>query len=163
MPSVNNESDKEKEKLPQRMSAVLGTIGENAVLFQLFVIAMRYPHWNVYHNLADKGCDLILLNSINNNKIKIEVKTRQKLYSTSKNQKAAVQFTLTEGEYEACDFLIGYWFEKNLYYIVPKEKLYMAMNKRKRMYKYAAPFSTTENEFINKWEVMEDAMKLKGQ
>jgi hypothetical protein len=52
---------------------------------------------------TNKGCDLILLNSGNNNKIKIEVKT-SKVYTTSKNEKAAVQFTLTEAEYEACDF-----------------------------------------------------------
>ena len=54
------------------MQDVLKDIGENSVLFHLFVISSQYPSWNVFQNLTDKGCDLVLINSDNNNKVKIE-------------------------------------------------------------------------------------------
>jgi hypothetical protein len=147
------------EKLPQRMNDVLKTIGENAVLFRLFVLLYENPEWNVYQNLADKGCDIVLINSINNNKIKIEVKTRQKLYTTSTNLKRGPQFTLSENEYNSCDFLVGYWFERNQYYIVPKENLYKAKNKELTVYKYAAPFNGL-GVYHDNWSAIEIHMKL---
>lgn len=148
------------DKIPQRMQDVLKLIGENAVLFYLFVLTSKYPDWNVYQNLTDKGCDLVLINNINNKKIKIEVKTRQRLYSTSKDNKGTSHFTLTENEYKHCDFLVGYWFELNQYYIVPKDALNETKNKDGKVYKYVAYKNAKEDKYLNNWAIIEEEMKL---
>jgi hypothetical protein len=146
------------EKLPQRMSDVLKTIGENAVLFRLYVLLVEYPEWDVYQNLSDKGCDLVLINSSNNNKIKIEVKTRQKLHTTSKNSKTNVHFTLSKNEYEACDFLIGYWFELNRYYIVPKNELSETKSNQDLLFKYVTSKNTINNPYLDNWNLILEKM-----
>lgn len=129
----------DKRKLPQRMQDVLMTIGENAVLFNLFVLTSENPNWNVYQNLTDTGCDLILINHNNNSKIKIEVKTRQRLYSTAQEKNLnTVHFTLSENEYNSCDFLVAYWFEHNYYFVVPKEFLNESKSNEKRLFKFVA-------------------------
>lgn len=147
------------DKIPQRMQDVLKTIGENAVLYHLFVLTSNYPSWNVYQNLTDKGCDLVLINSDNNNKIKIEVKTRQRLYSTSQKSRTSAQFTVSQNEFEACDYMVGFWFELNRYYIVPKENLNETSSNGTPIYKYTAFKNTVDNPFLNKWERIEDKMK----
>lgn len=94
-------------KLPQNVQNLIKEIGEKLVLFRLFLL-VKNTNWEVYQNYSEPGCDLILLNSLMNRKIKIEVKTRQRLYTTSKKKAKRVQFTLTANEYDNCDFLIGY-------------------------------------------------------
>lgn len=146
----------EKELLPQRMKDVLKVIGENSVLFHLFLMAARHETWNVYQNLSDVSCDLLLINSKNNNKIRIEVKTRQKLYTTAKINNNA-QFILSNNEYVACDFLVGFWFEHGRYYVVPKVDLKSAKNKDVNTYKYAVVMKD-ENKYINNWSLIENEM-----
>lgn len=99
-----------KERLPQSMSVILQEIGENSVLFHLFLMTIDND-WTIFKNLSDKGFDLILQkfksNDIQNDKIRIEVKTRQKLHSTSSDKKnfdKQAQFNLSEAEYLSCDF-----------------------------------------------------------
>lgn len=76
--------DENKEKLPQNIQHLLMEIGERMVLFRLFLL-VKDTDWNVYQNLVETGCDLLLLNSLTNQKLKIEVKTRQRLYLLQKN------------------------------------------------------------------------------
>ena len=117
-----------KERLPQNMSVILQEIGENSVLFHLFLMTID-TEWTIFKNLSDKGCDLILQKFSNvhsqENKLRIEVKTRQKLHSvsTNKNFDKEAQFNLSEAEYLSCDFLVAYWFDLNSYFIVPKNDL----------------------------------------
>ncbi|SDO14981.1 hypothetical protein SAMN04487897_10910 [Paenibacillus sp. yr247] len=151
------EDQYEKDRLPQRMQDVLKIIGENAVLFRLYVMLTEFPEWSVYQNLEDKGCDIVLINSHKNpphNKIRIEVKTRQRLHSTAKNAKSNPHFTLSEHENE-CDFLIAYWFDKNQYYIVPTEVLKPTKNKRKNLYKFIPTVESTKL-YLNKWELIKE-------
>lgn len=145
----------QEERLPQRMVDVLTTIGENAVLFHIFVLTMKYPDWNVFQNLSDKGCDLILLHN-NGAKIRLEVKTRQKLYTTTLINKDRPQFTLSESEYLSSDFLIGFWFERNIYYIVPRDELRLAKNGAKNTYKYIV--TSKSDEHIDNWSLIECKM-----
>ena len=92
-----------KDKLPQNIQHLLMEIGEKMVLFRLFLL-LKDTEWDVYQNLGEAGCDLVILNRIGNRKLKIEVKTRQRLYSTSDDKKLrTVHYTITENEYSNCD------------------------------------------------------------
>ena len=108
-------------KLPQNIQALIGEIGEKQVLLRLSIL-VHQTNWNVFHNLGEAGYDLLLLNSETAERIRIEVKTRQKLYTTGKNWKR-IHFFLTNGEFEACNFLIAYFLDLNGFYIVPKDAL----------------------------------------
>ena len=72
-------------KLPQNIQALVGEIGELQVLLRLSILAHQ-TDWEVFHNLGEAGYDVLLLNSITANRIRIEVKTRQKLFTTGKNR-----------------------------------------------------------------------------
>lgn len=109
------------EKLPQNVHALIGEIGEKQVLLRLFLLVRDTP-WNVFHNLGEAGFDLLLMHSKTGEKIRIEVKTRQKLYTTGKHPNR-VHFMLTDKEYQSSDFLIGYLLDTNDFYIVPKMDL----------------------------------------
>lgn len=153
-------SQEDKERLPQRMVDVLKSIGENSVLFRLFVFLNDYPNWSVYQNLEDKGCDILLVNGHRNpphNKIRIEVKTRQRLHTTAKNTKNNPHFTLSEHECN-CDFLVAYWFDKNYYYIVPTKVLKPTKNKRKISYKFI-PTDETTKLYLNNWDLIINMLK----
>ena len=115
--------DDNKEKLSQNIQHLLMEIGERMVLFRLFLL-VKDTEWDVYQNLGESGCDLLLLNSLTNQKLKIEVKTRQRLYSTSEKSKLNIsQYTLTENEYINCDYVVCYWLEENAFFIMPKSNL----------------------------------------
>ena len=78
----NNETEK-VTKLPQNIQHLLMEIGEKSVLFKLFLLT-KDTEWEVYQNLTEQGCDIVINNMADgNNRIKIEVKTRQRLHSTS--------------------------------------------------------------------------------
>lgn len=109
-------------KLPQNLVTLIGDIGEKQVLLRLGMLCHQTPHWFVFHNLGEAGFDLLLLNLTTNERIQIEVKARQKLYTTGKHVQA-IRFGLTAGEYQACDYLIAYFLDQNEFYIVPKQEL----------------------------------------
>jgi hypothetical protein len=109
------------DRLPQNIQAMIGEIGEKQVLLRLYLL-VRDTSWNVFHNLGEAGFDALLLHSKTGEKIRIEVKTRQALYTTGKHMDQ-VHFVLTDGEYQACDFLIGYHLDANDFYIIPKGEL----------------------------------------
>ena len=152
-----------KERLPQNMVDVLKDIGENAVLFQLFVLT-HGTDWTIFKNLSDRGCDIIMQNfklgDDDKGKISIEVKARQKLYSSISHKKdfdKRAQFNLTQSEYNNCDFLIAYWFDHNSFFIVPKEDLKKVGSKTVK-YRFEARrntegFSSSTAKYQN-WELI---------
>ena len=113
-------STKKLKQLPQNLKALLQDIGENAVLFCLFT-QIHQTQWKAFKNLDEAGCDIVLMNLKTSKLIKIEVKTRQSLYSSAKkkNQNSKI-FQMTRLEYNSLDFLICYWFDDNNFFIVPK-------------------------------------------
>lgn len=112
------------KQLPQNLKDILKDIGENSVLFHLYT-RIYHTKWRAFKNLQEDGCDIVLLNASTNKILKIEVKTRQSLYSTakSKNTKRSKQFQVTRNEYKALDFLVCCWFDYNDFFIIPKKDL----------------------------------------
>ena len=90
-------NENEVKNIPQNMIDAIKEIGENSVLFQLFLIT-RKTTWRFYKNYVDTGYDISLLNARTHSNIKIEVKTRQR-YLTKNKDKNVIHFTLTENEY----------------------------------------------------------------
>ncbi len=136
-------------------------IGEKAVLFRLYLLLMDKP-WNVFYNLYEPGCDIILMHEKSNKVLKIEVKTRQRLYTTGKNKN--FKFQLTENEYQNINFLIAYWFEKNLYFIVPKEELKRTTSHGTPLYyipiyeKADGTINEAINIFNDRWDLIKKAL-----
>lgn len=145
------------ERLPQNIQHLLMEIGEKSALFRLFLLT-KDTEWDVFQNLGESGCDLIILNIQTGERIKIEVKTRQRLYTTSKEMKRTVHFTLTENEYNNCDFLIAYWMERNYYFIVPQEALKPSKSNEKVIFKFIVRANKTGlldpngEKYLNRWE-----------
>ncbi|KAF2082069.1 DUF3883 domain-containing protein [Flavobacterium johnsoniae] len=115
---------KPTKQLAQNLKDLLKDIGENSVLFQIYT-RIHSSEWQAFKNLEHSGCDIVLLNLKTNRIIKIEVKTRQSLYTTatSKNTEGKRQFNVTKNEYDEMDLLICFWFDYNSYFIVPKSDL----------------------------------------
>jgi hypothetical protein len=128
----------ENLRLPQNINHLLMEIGEKSVTFRLFLLTRKLKkindeknlnkynssYWEVYPNLAESGCDVQLINHNNKgcNRLKIEVKTRQRLSTIHNGVKnRSFSFSVTENEFKNMDFLICYWFEKNSYFIIPKQ------------------------------------------
>lgn len=111
-----------KEKNPpQNINELICEIGERMVLFHLYNL-VRKKDWVIFKNLIGKGYDISLRNIKTNKEIKIEVKTRQMLVSNQKPSNS-IYFSPSKNEIKNIDFLVGYWLEKNEFYIVPKIKL----------------------------------------
>ena len=110
-----------RKKLPQNIQALIGEIGEKQVLLRLYLL-VHENSWEVFHNLGEAGYDVLLLNATTGEKIRIEVKTRQKLYTTGKNIQRVI-YDLSDGEYQASDFLIAYFLDLGNFYVVPKSEL----------------------------------------
>jgi hypothetical protein len=109
-------------KLPQNIQALVGDIGEKQVLLRLAILCHQTPDWSVFHNLGEAGFDILLLNSRTSERITIEVKTRQKIFTTGKH-KTRIHFALTRNEHQASDFLIAFFLDNNAFFVVPKESL----------------------------------------
>ena len=110
-----------RRRLPQNIQALIGDIGEKQVLLRLFLLVQDTP-WEVFRNVGEAGYDILLLNPQTNERVRIEVKTRQRMYTTGKPDRP-VHFRLTDGEYQACDSLVAYFLDRNAFYIVPKSDL----------------------------------------
>lgn len=158
--------DVKKNKLPQNMQHLLMEIGEKAVLFRLNIL-LQESNWEVFHNTNDAGCDLVIINSFSNEKIKIEVKTRQRLYTTSSpKNRNVVHFTISENEYKHCDFVICYWFEENAYFIIPKSSLTKTSSNGDPIYKFivrrlvSGQYDQNSTVYLNNWKVVCDALGL---
>ncbi|MFC1484114.1 hypothetical protein ACFL6Q_03595 [Candidatus Neomarinimicrobiota bacterium] len=108
--------------LPQNIQALIGEIGEKQVLLRLAIMAHQKPGWDVFYNLGESGYDVLMMNMKRDERICIEVKTRQKMYSTAKNV-GTVQFYLTALERSSSDFLVAYFMDHNDFYLVPTSDL----------------------------------------
>lgn len=141
-------------QLPQNLKNLLKDIGENSVLFQIYT-RIHTTEWQAFKNLEHSGCDIVLLNLKTNRIIKIEVKTRQSLYTTatSKNTEGKRQFQVSRNEYDEMDLLICYWFDYNSYFIVPKSEL----NPNKKTIRLSIKRNKkgsygTNDRYLDKWE-----------
>lgn len=148
-----------KDKIPQNIQNLLMEIGEKSVLFKLFLLTKEYSDWEVYYNLNYTGYDIVLLKKNSSEKIRIEVKTRQRLYTTSdEKKKRIVHYTITKNEYENSDFIIAYWFEKNYYFIVPTCILTKTSSKGIPIYKFIVrekvngDIDENSKKYLNNWE-----------
>ncbi len=154
--------EKTMEKLPQNMQNLLMEIGEKSVLFQLFILA-KDTNWDVYYNLGEVGCDLVLIENNANRKIKIEVKTRQRIYSTSSDTNIT-HFTVTELERNSSEFIICYWFEENAFFIVPSDELSKTSSNGKPIYKFVVRkcldgnFDAKSRKYLNNWSSIKELL-----
>jgi len=107
--------------IPQNIKALVGDIGEKHVLLRLALLAHQNKGWQVFQNVNKSGFDIALINS-RKKIIAIEVKTRQKLFSTGKKQNN-INFGLSDLEYRTSDFLIAYYLDGNIFLVIKKTKL----------------------------------------
>lgn len=150
-----------KDKLPQNIQNLLMEIGEKSVLFKLVLLTKENPDWEVYYNLNDSGYDLILIKKNSSKRVRIEVKTRQRLYTTSdENKKRTVHYTITRNEYEDSDFIIAYWFEKNYYFVVPTCELNETSSNGIPIYTFIVrekangEIDDNSKKYLDKWEIL---------
>lgn len=151
-----------KTKLPQNINNLLMEIGEKSVLFELFLLTKPLK-WDVFYNLSESGCDIIIINRETKKDIKIEVKTRQRIYTTGKN--VGFSFGLTENEFNSIDFLVGYWYERHDFFIVPKNELAeTTSNGIKKYYFRVTPnkdnsLGPSIEKYRNKWELIKEELE----
>ena len=88
-----------RRKLPQNIQELIGDIGEKQALLRLFLLVQDTP-WEVFRNVGEAGYDILLLNPQTDERVRIEVKTRQRMYTTGKPNRP-IHFRLTDGEYQA--------------------------------------------------------------
>ena len=144
-------------KTTQNISDALREIGKLSALFYLYYY-FNFKGWSVYKNYDEKGYDILLLNRKNNRQIKIEVKTRQRIVSSSKNKNQTTHFTLTQSEKDAADYLIGLWYEHNWFFIVPTLKLKETKSNDKKLYKFIVSVNrggepnSGSKWYLNNWE-----------
>ncbi|MCK4355019.1 DUF3883 domain-containing protein [Candidatus Parcubacteria bacterium] len=145
------------KKTPQSISDTLKEIGELSCIFYLYY-HFNNKNWSVYKNYDEKGYDILLFSKKTGKKRKIEVKTRQKLISSSSNRNKNTHFTLTEVEKKEADFLIGLWFEYNMFFIVPTSKLMETKSNDKKLYKFIVSLNKNNDlnesskKYLGNWE-----------
>ncbi len=156
---MDNDVESVKKKLSQNIQALIGEIGEKQVLLRLAILAHQ-TSWQVFYNLGEAGYDILLLNSESGKKIRIEVKTRQRFYTTGKTR-IKTNYFLTNGEYIACDFLIAYLVNNNGFYIVPKGDLKETVVNGKSRWRFTSPTIeqgdqySKEYKYLNAWNLMD--------
>lgn len=151
------------EKVAQNISDLIGEIGERMALFKLYELTHTQKHLEIFKNYSDSGYDIGIRNSNTGKKVKIEVKARQHLVTTTaEKSKNSCHFTLTANEKNSADFLIGYWLEHNSFFIVPTSELNQSKSKSKLLYKHivtkykrpkdeASIYSDASMPFFNNW------------
>ena len=145
------------KKTPQNISNTLKEIGELSCVFYLYC-HFNDKGWSVYRIYDEKGYDILLLNKKTGDKRRIEVKTRQRLISSSSNKNKNTHFTLTEIEKNEADFLIGFWLEYNMFFIVPTSKLSETKSNDKKLYKFIASLNKSKDlnenskKYLENWE-----------
>lgn len=165
----------EDKKTPQNISALLSEIGEKMVLFKLYQLTHENDDIEIFKNYSESGYDIGIRDSITGEKVKIEVKTRQRLITTSsENNKNNCQFTLTKNEKESADFLIGYWLDFNIFFIVPTSQLTSVKSNKKDIYKYVVNkyknpknieqiYSKNSKDFYENWNSINELLNKKSR
>lgn len=111
------------KKVTQNMQDQLSEIGQRSVLLRLAMMSMGTP-WEVFLNVGEAGYDILLTNTRSKQRVKIEVKTRQRLHTTAKEKnKNTAHFTVTKNERTRADFVVCYWWEKSWFFVVPSDDL----------------------------------------
>lgn len=138
------------QELSQNLKAVLQEVGEGAVLIHLAILLRQVPGWTIYKNFAEAGCDIVIQQSRARRtaaeSVFIEVKTRQGLLTQRRNRNT-MHFTVTKNERDACDFVAAYWFERNAFFIVPRNRLTQTRAGSKVLYKFVAHWSDKRGKF----------------
>lgn len=148
-----------KDKTPQNINDLISEIGERMILFRLYALISINPHLDIFKNYSEPGFDIGVRNSDTGRKVKIEVKTRQHLVTTTaEKNKNTCHFTLTENERNCADFLIGYWIEQNDFFIVPSPCLTKTKSGDKFLYKFVCSklksgnkYSSASMRYLNNW------------
>ena len=151
------------QELSQNLKAVLQDVGEGAVLIHLAILLRQFPRWTIYKNFAEAGCDIVIQQSgarqVAAKAIFIEVKTRQGLLTQRRNRNT-MHFTVTKNERDACDFVAAYWFERNAFFIVPRDQLTQTRAGTKVFYKFIAYWSDKQGKFTDGSEAFRDRWDL---
>jgi len=129
----------ELPKLPQNIQALIGEIGEKQVMLRLYLRAHR-KGWEVFHNLGEAGYDILLTKRSTGERIRVEVKTRQYMYTTTKRP-SRVLFFLTDREYQASDFLVACSLDHNGFYVVPVKDLKKAHSGNRTLWRFLLTMS----------------------
>ncbi len=162
------------EKVPQNIQALVGNIGEGMVLFKLYELTYNHEHLEVFKNYSESGYDVGIRDARTGIKVRVEVKTRQRRISTSKeSDKNSCHFTLTENEKKCADIMVGYWLEFNDFFVVPVDKLDQMKNGKynngdqKFVYKHIVSRKKTQQPnghkysektmiYVNNWKIILD-------
>jgi hypothetical protein len=147
------------KQLPQNLKALLQDIGENAALFCIFT-KIHQTEWKAFKNLDEAGCDIVLMNLKTSKLLKIEVKTRQSIYSSAKKKNHNSKlFQMTKLEYNSMDFLICYWFDNNNFFLVPKGDIDGKKKSiRIRIVKGKNDLYGVNEKYRNNWDVLVKAL-----
>lgn len=147
--------------IPQNIKNSLKEIGELSCVFYLYYYFNKVG-WSVYRNVDEKGYDILLYNEKNGGKKKIEVKTRQRIISYSKNKNKTTHFTLSQIEKESANFLIAFWFEYNLFFIVPTNQLKQTKSNENILYKFIVKINkngeidNNSKKYHDNWKIIID-------
>lgn len=146
-----------RDKLPQSIQALVGDIGEQQVLLRFALLAHQCKGWQVFKNVGESGFDILLVNNKNKRRFAIEVKTRQKLFSTS-GRSGSAQFFLTRNEYTSADFLVAHYIDKNWFFVVPKKDLKAVSGGKKWRFVLSLNKKGQPQEealkYFNSWEII---------
>jgi hypothetical protein len=154
---INTVLQHKDQKTPQNIKELLKDIGENTALFYLY-FHFNDKGWSIYKNYDEKGYDILLQKDTK--KIKIEVKTRQRIICSSKNKNRITHFTLSEAEKNNADILIAYWFEHGNFFIVPTNELKKTKSNNKILYKFVVSLDKNKKpypesrKYLDKWKLI---------
>lgn len=143
--------------VPQNIKTAIKDIGELSCIFYLYYY-FSDAGWSVYRNYDEKGYDILLLNRKEDRKVKIEVKTRQRIISSQKNANKTTHFTLSEIEKKEADYLVALWLEHNLFFIVPTAALRQTSSNSKKLFKFIVTLDKEKKpdpeaqKYLGKWE-----------
>lgn len=151
------------EQLPQNLKTLLQEIGESSVLLRLTMLIAKKAKktWKVYRTYTEDGCDIVVRRVHGKprpgyrKELRIEVKARQNIITTRKGQQ--MQFQASKAEYESAHFLVGFWFEKGHYFIVPIQDL-KPSSKAKTHYRFVAnvlrtgEYNIESKKYLDRWD-----------
>ncbi len=154
--------NKGKVRIPQNIIQTISVAGESVVLFYLYTkLKLKESNWIVCKNYSEKGTDILLLKVKNNknrkaiDKIRIEVKTREKLETITKNT-IRVQFNLSKLEKENSDYVVCLWLELHKFLIVPTNE-FKPVGKK---FRYTVlKKEINEDEYFDNWELIKEKLK----
>src|SRR5205823_1959679 len=124
-----------KKKPSHNLETLIMDIGELSTLVELN-LRTRLTRWDVFAYLTRRGYDILLLQRRTGRRIRDDVKTSQRLYTTSKRPRGPVHFTVTQSCHTGCDYVLAFWLERRMVFVVPKNKLHRAKSGSKRLYKF---------------------------